>query len=59
MNPSPKLVTWCLAMTALGLSACSRPGVNAGRQGGVAFILFTIMLIAMGAVLWFFIGRED
>lgn len=53
------MITWCMLLLALALPACSRPGINAGRQGGVAFIVFAVMLVVMGAVLWFFIGRED
>lgn len=41
------------------LTACSGGGVNAGEEGGVAFIAFTGMLLAMIAVLYFFIGRQD
>jgi hypothetical protein len=40
------------------LSACSG-GVNAGEEGGVAFIAFTVMLIITCAVLYYFLGRED
>ena len=40
-------------------TACSRPGLNAGEQGGRAFIAFTVMLLAMVAVLAIFLGRED
>ncbi|MGH2700176.1 MAG: hypothetical protein ACRDJ2_00200 [Actinomycetota bacterium] len=46
-------------LVALGMSACSGPGVNAGEQGGRAFILFTVMLIVTCAVLAFFLGKED
>lgn len=41
------------------LSGCSRTGVNAGEEGGQAFILFTIMLLVTVAILWFILGRED
>ncbi len=39
--------------------ACTRTGVNAGEEGGIAFVLFTIMLLATAAVLWFILGREE
>jgi hypothetical protein len=42
----------------LGLAGCSG-GINAGEEGGVAFIAFTGMLIVTIAVLWYFLGRED
>ncbi len=41
------------------LSACTRPGVNAGEEGGKAFILMAVMLILTVAILWFILGRED
>lgn len=40
------------------LPACTN-GVNAGREGGVAFIIFTVMLILMCVVLWLVLGRES
>lgn len=47
------------AAALLALSACNKPGVNAGEQGGQAFILMTIMLLLTCAILWFILGRED
>ncbi len=41
------------------LTACSGGGINAGEEGGVAFIAFTGMLLLMMAVLYVFIGRQD
>ena len=43
----------------LALPACTKPGVNAGEDGGTAFILMAIMLIATVGVLWLILGRED
>ena len=43
----------------LALSACTKPGVNAGEEGGTAFILMAIMLIATVGILWLILGRED
>ena len=54
-----KLRVALAALVVLGMSACSGPGVNAGEQGGRAFILFTVMLIVTCVVLAFFLGRED
>lgn len=50
-----------LALASLSLvlmSACTT-SLNAGDEGGIAFILFSIMLIVTGAILWFIIGREE
>jgi hypothetical protein len=43
---------------ACALSSCGG-GVNAGEEGGVAFIGFTVMLVLTVAILYFFLGRED
>ncbi len=40
------------------LSACSRTGLNAGEQGGRAFVALTVMLLVTLAILWAAIGRE-
>jgi hypothetical protein len=45
-------------VASIGLAGCSG-GVNAGEEGGVAFIAFTGMLIVTIAVLYYFLGRED
>ena len=47
----------------LSMGACAT-GVDAGGEtlgenGGVAFILLTVMLLVVGAILWWIIGRED
>ncbi|MEA2451826.1 MAG: hypothetical protein QOG04_536 [Actinomycetota bacterium] len=34
-------------------------GESLGENGGVAFIALTVMLLIMGAVLWWIMGRED
>ena len=47
------------ALLLLLAPACSRTGINAGEEGGQAFVLFTIMLIVTAAILWFILGRED
>ena len=47
------------ALLLLLAPACSRTGINAGEEGGQAFVLFAIMLILTAAILWFILGRED
>lgn len=47
------------AGSLLLLSGCTKTGVNAGEQGGQAFVLFTIMLLVTIAILWFILGREE
>lgn len=42
----------------LGLGACTN-GINAGEDGGVAFIVLAGTLIFMCVVLWFILGRDD
>lgn len=54
-----KLQMVVVALLALGTSACSGPGINAGEDGGQAFIVFAIMLIVTVIVLAFFLGKED
>lgn len=54
-----RMRTMAGAVCLLLASACTRTGVNAGEEGGQAFILFTIMLLATVAILWFILGRED
>jgi hypothetical protein len=45
-------------ISMLLLGACTG-GINAGEEGGVAFIAFTGMLIVTIAILYYFLGRED
>jgi hypothetical protein len=57
--PQPrKLAVWIGTLAALSSGACTG-GINAGEEGGLAFIAFTVMLLITIAVLWFFLGRED
>jgi hypothetical protein len=56
MNRLRTLLTGLLLIAA---AACSGGGVNAGEQGGEAFIAFTVMLIIGAAILWYALGRED
>lgn len=34
-------------------------GESLGENGGVAWILMATMLVAVGVVLWWIMGRED
>jgi hypothetical protein len=54
---SAKLRALIGALAMCLLSACGE-GVNAGEEGGIAFIAFTIMLIVTIAVMYYFLGRE-
>jgi hypothetical protein len=47
-----------LGATLLALLPSCTNGVNAGREGGVAFILFTVMLILTVVIMWIILGRE-
>ena len=58
MKPAPRFTVLAGVFGLLG-SACSKPGINAGEEGGVAFVAFAVMLVITYAVLWYIIGRED
>jgi hypothetical protein len=49
------LAALALLMT---LSACTG-GINAGEQGGMAFVAFAGMLLVTLAILYIIIGRKD
>lgn len=51
--------TTATAGLLLLLSGCTRTGINAGEEGGQAFVLFTVMLLVTIAILWFILGREE
>jgi hypothetical protein len=51
-----RLLASCAA--AVALSSCTG-GIDAGEKGGIAFIVFAVMLVVMGAVLFLFIGKSD
>jgi hypothetical protein len=53
-----KHLVWLSVISTMILASCTG-GINAGEQGGEAFIAFTIMLLITIAVLWYFLGRED
>lgn len=50
-------------MALLMLGGCATGidagGESLGENGGVAFILLTVMLLVTGAVMWWIMGRED
>jgi hypothetical protein len=50
-------VQFLAAALAVTASSCTG-GINAGKEGGVAFIAFAGMLIVMLVALWIVIGRE-
>ena len=50
-------VAMVVALTSL--AACTGGGINAGEKGGTAFILMALMLIALAAILYFILGREE
>jgi hypothetical protein len=45
-------------LVTLSTSACTG-GINAGEDGGVAFIVLAVMLVAILGILWLVLGRED
>ena len=54
----PQLRLIAALVATLSLAGCTG-GINAGKDGGIAFVAFTGMLIIMVAILWFALGRED
>ena len=54
-----KLRATLALFSMLALSACSKEGINAGEEGGVAFIAMAAMLVLTCVLLWFFLGRND
>jgi hypothetical protein len=58
-----KVRLFAFALLAFLFAACGT-GVDAGGEtlgenGSVAFILFATMLIVIGLILWWIMGRED
>jgi hypothetical protein len=43
----------------LSAAACSGTGINAGEQGGRAFIVLAVMLVVIVIILAIFLGKED
>jgi hypothetical protein len=64
LRRGPARLYLALASVVLLLAACSRTGIDAGGEsetnnGGIAFVAMAGMLIVIGLVLWWIIGRED
>jgi hypothetical protein len=54
-----RLRTLGLAAALLSaLGGCSG-GVNAGEEGGIAFIVFAVMLVLVAGVLYLALGRGE
>ena len=56
--PSRTRLGLALAAASLTTASCTG-GINAGEEGGLAFIVFAGMLVAFLAIMWLIIGRED
>ena len=54
-----KLIPALATLLLLGATACSGTGINAGEQGGRAFIVFAAMLVVTVIILAIFLGKED
>ncbi len=56
-----RMIVALMALVALGgcATGIDAGGETLGENGGVAFILLTVMLLLTGAVLWWIMGRED
>jgi hypothetical protein len=54
-----RLRTVLVSLALLGATACTGRGVDAGEDGGVAFIAFTGFLVVTVIVMWWFLGRND
>ena len=60
---SARVRSLVLALGALLFAACGT-GVDAGGEtlgenGGVAFILMTVMLLGTAGLLWWILGRDE
>ncbi|MDQ3952743.1 MAG: hypothetical protein M3279_07260 [Actinomycetota bacterium] len=59
MRKRTHMRTTATTATLLLLSGCTKTGINAGEEGGQAFVLLTVMLLVTIGILWFILGRED
>ena len=59
MQRRSRIRTSAGAAALLTLAGCTRTGINAGEEGGVAFILMAVMLILTAVILWIILGREE
>jgi hypothetical protein len=48
-----------LLASAAPVAAACGPGVDAGEDGGLAFIILAVFLVVGGIILYIAIGRED
>jgi hypothetical protein len=53
-----RLRLFVTVLSLASMTACGT-GVNAGVDGGIAFILFTGMLILTCVILYLALGRDD
>jgi hypothetical protein len=54
-----RIKTVLTAFLLLTMSACTQEGINAGEDGGKAFIAMAGMLVLTVFLMWFFLGRDD
>ena len=59
MQKRTHMRTTATAALLLLLAGCTKTGINAGEEGGQAFILLTVMLLVTIGILWFILGREE
>ena len=57
-RPCLKNVGRSFALVLLALPSACTGGINAGEEGGQAFIAFTVMLLLTLWILWLVLGRE-
>lgn len=50
------LAAWTLSACGTGIDA---GGESLGENGGVAFILMTVMLLGTAGILWWILGRDE
>ena len=55
------MIVALMALLALGgcATGVDAGGESLGENGGVAFILLTVMLLLTGTIMWWIMGRED
>ena len=58
MRTLPAKLRALLAIFLLSLAPSCTHGLNAGTDGGIAFIFLTIMLLIAAVVLWYILDRE-
>ena len=53
------VATFALLVFAGCATGIDAGGETLGENGGVAFILMTVMLVLTGVILWWIMGREE